>query len=87
MYQAPIDDIAFGLKHLVGLDSIAKLPDMEMVSDDLVTAVLDEAMLQNWSTPVPMCWWLAPRYSRPRIPKLKSLCSRKLVPPSVSKCG
>ena len=43
MYQAPIDDIAFGLKHLVGLDSIAKLPDMEMVSDDLVTAVLDEA--------------------------------------------
>jgi alkylation response protein AidB-like acyl-CoA dehydrogenase len=43
MYQAPVDDMKFVLRHLVGLDGVAALDGMEMVSDDLVEAVLDEA--------------------------------------------
>ena len=43
MYQAPVDDMKFVLRHLVGLDGVAALDGMEMVSDDLVDAVLDEA--------------------------------------------
>ena len=43
MYQAPVDDMKFVLRHLVGLDGVAALDGMEMVSEDLVEAVLDEA--------------------------------------------
>ena len=43
MYKAPVDDMKFALAHLVGIDDIAALPDMDMVSDDLVDAVLEEA--------------------------------------------
>ena len=43
MYQAPVDDMKFVLRHLVGLDGVAALDGMDMVSDDLVEAVLDEA--------------------------------------------
>ena len=43
MYQAPVDDMKFVLRHLVGLDGVAALDGMDMVSEDLVEAVLDEA--------------------------------------------
>lgn len=43
MYKAPVDDMKFAIAHLVGIDDIAALPDMDMVSDDLVDAVLEEA--------------------------------------------
>lgn len=43
MYKAPVDDMKFALAHLVGIDDIAALPGMDMVSDDLVEAVLEEA--------------------------------------------
>ena len=43
MYQAPVDDMKFVLRHLVGLDSVAGLDGMDMVSEDLVEAVLEEA--------------------------------------------
>ena len=43
MYQAPVDDMKFVLRHLVGLDRVAALDGYEMVSEDLVDAVLDEA--------------------------------------------
>ena len=43
MYKAPIEDMKFALAHLVGIDDIASLPGMDMVSDDLVDAVLEEA--------------------------------------------
>ncbi len=43
MYQAPIDDMKFVLRHLVGIDRVAAMQSYEMVSDDLVEAVLDEA--------------------------------------------
>lgn len=43
MYKAPVDDMKFALVHLVGIDDIAALPGMDMVSDDLVEAVLEEA--------------------------------------------
>ena len=43
MYQAPIDDMKFVLRHLVGIDRVAAMPGYDMVSDDLVDAVLDEA--------------------------------------------
>ena len=43
MYKAPVDDMKFALSYLVGIDDIAALPGMDMVSDDLVEAVLEEA--------------------------------------------
>ena len=43
MYQAPVDDMKFVLRHLVGLDRVASLDGYDMVSEDLVDAVLDEA--------------------------------------------
>ena len=43
MYQAPVDDMKFVLRHLVGLDRVAALAGYDMVSEDLVDAVLDEA--------------------------------------------
>ena len=43
MYQAPVDDMKFVLRHLVGIDRVADLDGYDMVSEDLVDAVLDEA--------------------------------------------
>ncbi|MEC8806926.1 MAG: acyl-CoA dehydrogenase N-terminal domain-containing protein, partial [Pseudomonadota bacterium] len=43
MYQAPVDDMKFVLRHLVGLDTVAAMDGMDMVSEDLVDAVLEEA--------------------------------------------
>ena len=43
MYQAPVDDMKFTLRYLVGLDRVAAIPGMDMVSEDLVDAVLEEA--------------------------------------------
>jgi alkylation response protein AidB-like acyl-CoA dehydrogenase len=43
MYQAPVEDIKFVLRNLVGLDEVAALNGMDIVSDDLVDAVLEEA--------------------------------------------
>ncbi|MDA7792274.1 acyl-CoA dehydrogenase [bacterium] len=43
MYKAPIEDMKFVLRHQVGLDQVAALHGMDMVSDDLVDAVLEEA--------------------------------------------
>ena len=42
-YIAPLKDISFVLKHVVGLGEIAKLPGCEEVSDDLADAILEEA--------------------------------------------
>src|SRR5450759_1946127 len=42
-YRAPLKDMNFVLKHVVGLGEVAKLPGCEEVSDDLVEAILDEA--------------------------------------------
>ena len=43
MYQAPVDDMKFVLRHLVGIDRVADMDGYDMVSEDLVDAVLDEA--------------------------------------------
>ena len=43
MYQAPIEDMKFTLRYLVGLDRFAAIHGMDMVSEDLVDAVLEEA--------------------------------------------
>lgn len=42
-YVAPLKDMNFLLKHVVGLEQIAKLPGCEEVTDDLVEAILGEA--------------------------------------------
>jgi acyl-CoA dehydrogenase len=42
-YAAPIRDMKFVVKELVGLDTVAALPGCEEVSPDLVDAVLEEA--------------------------------------------
>ncbi|MEL0077411.1 MAG: acyl-CoA dehydrogenase [Alphaproteobacteria bacterium] len=43
MYKAPVEDMKFALRHLVGLDQVAAMPGMDIVSEDLVDAVLEEA--------------------------------------------
>ena len=42
-YVAPLNDITFILKHVVGLDEVAALPGCEDVSADLLDAILSEA--------------------------------------------
>ena len=42
-YSAPLKDMRFVLKHVVGLDQVNTLPGWEEVTDDLVDAILDEA--------------------------------------------
>ncbi len=42
-YIAPLKDITFVLKQIVGLEHIGKLPGCEEVSSDLVDAIMDEA--------------------------------------------
>jgi alkylation response protein AidB-like acyl-CoA dehydrogenase len=42
-YVAPLKDMQFILKHVVGLDQVNKLPGWEEVTDDVVDAILEEA--------------------------------------------
>jgi 3-(methylthio)propanoyl-CoA dehydrogenase len=42
-YIAPLKDMQFVLKHVVGLDQVNTLPGWDEVSEDLVDAILDEA--------------------------------------------
>ena len=42
-YVAPVKDMQFVLKHVVGLDQVNQIPGWEEVTDDLVDAILDEA--------------------------------------------
>ncbi len=42
-YHAPLKDMNFILRHVVGLEEVAKLPGCEEVSEDVVEAILDEA--------------------------------------------
>jgi alkylation response protein AidB-like acyl-CoA dehydrogenase len=42
-YVAPVKDMQFVLKHVVGLDQVNKLPGWEEVTEDLVDPVLEEA--------------------------------------------
>jgi alkylation response protein AidB-like acyl-CoA dehydrogenase len=42
-YVAPIKDMQFVLKHVVGLDQVNKLPGWEDVTEDVVDAILEEA--------------------------------------------
>lgn len=43
MYNPPLTDLTFTLKHLIGLEKLAALPGYDQVSEDLVTAILEEA--------------------------------------------
>ncbi len=42
-YTAPLQDMQFVLKELVGLDAIAQLPGCEEATEDVVAAILEEA--------------------------------------------
>jgi len=42
-YTAPLNDISFVLKHVIGLGDVAKLRGCEDVTDDLVDAIFSEA--------------------------------------------
>ncbi|HET6263586.1 MAG TPA: acyl-CoA dehydrogenase [Usitatibacter sp.] len=42
-YVAPIKDMQFVLKHVVGLDQVNQLPGWEEVTEDVVDAILEEA--------------------------------------------
>jgi alkylation response protein AidB-like acyl-CoA dehydrogenase len=42
-YVAPLKDMRFVLKHVVGLDQVNQLPGWEDVTDDVVDAILEEA--------------------------------------------
>jgi alkylation response protein AidB-like acyl-CoA dehydrogenase len=43
MYTPPLNDIRFVLNHLIGLEKLAALPGCDQVSEDLVSAILEEA--------------------------------------------
>ena len=43
MYEAPIRDLIFVIKHLINLQDLTKIPDYQHFSDDLVDAILEEA--------------------------------------------
>ncbi len=42
-YQAPLNDISFILKHVVGINEVAALPGCEEVTEDLMDAIFSEA--------------------------------------------
>ena len=42
-YTAPLRDMKFVIKELIGLEAVASLPGCEEVAPDLVDAVLEEA--------------------------------------------
>jgi alkylation response protein AidB-like acyl-CoA dehydrogenase len=42
-YNAPVKDMLFTMKYLAGLDQVAQLPGYEEASEDLVTAIVEEA--------------------------------------------
>jgi 3-(methylthio)propanoyl-CoA dehydrogenase len=42
-YSAPLADIRFVLKHVVGMQSIAALPGLEPLDDDMLDQILEEA--------------------------------------------
>ena len=42
-YVPPLDDIRFALRHMAGLEQIARLPGCEAATPDLVDQVLEEA--------------------------------------------
>ena len=42
-YVAPLKDMKFVLKHVVGLVQVNELPGWEEVTEDLVDAILEEA--------------------------------------------
>jgi len=42
-YVAPLKDMQFVLKHVVGLDQVNQLPGWEEVTEDVVDAILEEA--------------------------------------------
>jgi 3-(methylthio)propanoyl-CoA dehydrogenase len=42
-YSAPIADMSFVLKHIIGIDRLSNLPGLDMVDEDLVDAVLEQA--------------------------------------------
>ena len=41
-YQAPTDDMAFVIRHIVDSDAIRQLPGFEEFTDDVIEAVLEE---------------------------------------------
>ena len=47
MYQAPVEDMKFVLRNLVGIHGVAALDGMDMVSEDLVDAVLEDTAQSN----------------------------------------
>ncbi len=42
-YRVPVEDIRFGLQHLIGRNRLNQLPACEALDDELMSAVIDEA--------------------------------------------
>ena len=55
-YAAPLKDMSFVLKHVVGLADIGKLPGCEEVTEDLVEAILSEAAKFSGEVLGPLNW-------------------------------
>ena len=49
MYEAPLKDLNFVIKNLINLEDLSKIKDYNDFSDDLVDAILEEAV---WLGPV-----------------------------------
>jgi 3-(methylthio)propanoyl-CoA dehydrogenase len=55
-YRAPVKDMLFVMKHLAGIDAVARLPGFEDAGIDTAAAVLEECAKFNESVVAPLNW-------------------------------
>ena len=55
-YRAPVKDMLFVMKHLAGLEAVARLPGFEDAGLDTATAVLEECAKLNQDVVAPLNW-------------------------------
>ena len=53
-YKAPLDDMLFDIRHLAGIDEIAKLPGFEEAGFETAQAVLEECAKFNEGVVAPL---------------------------------
>ncbi len=55
-YRAPVKDMLFGIRHLAGIDEIAKIPGFEDAGFETAQAVLEECAKFNENVLAPLNW-------------------------------
>ena len=55
-FRAPLSDMMFAIKHLAGIDQVAKLPGFEDAGEETAQAVLEECAKFNEGVVAPLNW-------------------------------